>query len=81
MFIKKKPQLCYQSPWKIEGNIRNLVIRFKAEGLDVKSYLRAALKQPQLFVQDPKTIENNIRDLVKQFESEGLTVEKYLKAA
>jgi hypothetical protein len=56
---------------------------FKDCGLEVKDYLKAALKQPQLFYQLPETIVSNIMGVVNHpvFKDCGLEVKDYLKAA
>jgi hypothetical protein len=77
----KRPQLFYQLPETIEGNIRNLVCRFAGEGLDTAAYLKAAVKQPSLFCQSPETVEGNLRNLVCRCAGEGLDIAAYLTAA
>ncbi|MEM1536153.1 MAG: hypothetical protein QXQ82_03160 [Candidatus Pacearchaeota archaeon] len=53
-------------------NIRNLVEKFKEEGLTVEEYLKAAwCKKPQLFYQSPETIAQHIH-FVQELEKSRL---------
>lgn len=67
--------------FNINERVRDLVDRFKNEGLTLPQYLEAATKDAKLFTYPPEDLETNIRDMAKRFEAEGLTVEEYLKTA
>ncbi len=77
----KRPQLFYQKPERIAGNITGVVEKFKGQGLTLEAYLAAARKQPALFYQKPERIIGNITGVVEKFKNQGLTLEAYLAVA
>ena len=77
----KRPQLFYQKPETLIGNITAVVDHFKNDGLSLKNYLSAALKQPALFAQKPETLIGNITGVANHFKNDGLSLKNYLSAA